>query len=224
MDKLTNLVHPSWKEILQPVEPMVADIGNFLRERQQQGIKFLPAGENILRAFRQPLDNIKIIIVGQDPYPTPGHPVGLSFSVDAKVSPLPKSLQNIFKEYTTDLGLPYPQNGDLSKWEERGVLLLNRVLTVEPGKPGSHQNIGWEKVTATAIKGLAEYNSPKVAILWGKQAEQVKDLLGKTPYLVSPHPSPLSAHRGFFGSKPFSKANELLLAQKSTPVDWNLSD
>lgn len=222
MKKLTELVHPSWKDILLPVEGVVAEIGVFLREQQKQGIGFLPGGKNILRAFQQPLDNIKVIIVGQDPYPTPGHPVGLSFSVAPNVHPLPKSLQNIFQEYVNDLGYEYPKNGDLSPWESRGVLLLNRVLTVAIGKPASHQGIGWEKVTDTALSGLAQFNSPKVAILWGKQAAQVKDKLADTPCITSAHPSPLSAHRGFFNSRPFSRANELLVSQHTEPVDWKL--
>lgn len=176
----------------------------------------------MLRAFSTPLDAVRVLIVGQDPYPTPGHPVGLSFSVAADVRPVPRSLANIFTEYLDDLGLPRPSNGDLSPWAAQGVLLLNRVLTVQPGAPASHRGKGWEQVTEAAIRALAARGGPLVAVLWGRDALALSPLLGGVPQIASPHPSPLSASRGFFGSKPFSRVNAALLAQGGTPVDWQL--
>ena len=151
--------------------------------------------------------------MGQDPYPTPGHPVGLSFSVAPEVRRLPRSLLNIFREYRDDLGYPMPATGDLSPWAERGVMLLNRALTVQPGKPGSHRGKGWEEVTDQAIRALAERGGPLVAILWGRDARSLAPLLEDVPRVESAHPSPNSADRGFFGSRPFSRANQLLEEQ-----------
>jgi uracil-DNA glycosylase len=170
-----------------------------------------------------PLEDVRVLIVGQDPYPTPGHPVGLSFSVAPDVRPVPRSLQNIYQELGTDLGLPPPANGDLSPWFERGVMLLNRVLTVCPGRPASHQGKGWETVTGQAISGLVARGGPLVAILWGRQAQSLAPMLGQVPRIESAHPSPLSARSGFFGSRPFSRANELLARQGATPIDWRLT-
>ena len=175
-----------------------------------------------MRAFTHPLDAVRVLIVGQDPYPTPGHPVGLSFSVAPDVRPIPRSLANIYQELATDLGLPQPSTGDLSPWADRGVLLLNRVLTVGPGKPGSHRGRGWEDLTAAAIAGLVARGGPLVAILWGRDARSLAPSLGAVPRIESAHPSPLSAHSGFFGSRPFSRANAALTAQGSSPVDWSL--
>ncbi|TCP52030.1 uracil-DNA glycosylase [Tamaricihabitans halophyticus] len=197
-------------------------MGEFLRAEIAEGRSYLPAGEHVLRAFNQPFDQVRVLIVGQDPYPTPGHAIGLCFSVAADVSPLPKSLINIYAEYGTDLGHPAPSNGDLSAWTDNGVLLLNRALTVRPHKPNSHQGKGWEEVTEQAIKALAARDAPLVAILWGRNARNLKPLLGNVPCVESPHPSPLSAHNGFFGSRPFSRANELLVKQGAEPIDWKL--
>lgn len=219
---LTDLVHPSWAAALAPVTTQVATLGAFLRAERASGRGYLPAGENILRAFTQPLDAVRVLIVGQDPYPGRGHAVGLSFSVAADVHPLPRSLQNIFTELRTDLDVPQPSNGDLSPWVDRGVLLLNRVLTVEPGVAGSHRNKGWETVTAQAISALGARGGPLVAILWGRDAQALEPSLGVVPCLKSPHPSPLSARRGFFGSRPFSSANDLLRQQGAEPIDWSL--
>jgi uracil-DNA glycosylase len=219
---LTELVDPGWAAALSGVEERIAELGRFLREEAAAGRGYLPRGEHILRAFTQPLADTRVLIVGQDPYPTPGHAVGLSFSVGPDVRPLPKSLVNIFREYCDDLGYPEPSTGDLSPWAERGVLLLNRSLTVQPTRPNSHQGRGWEAVTDAAIRALAERGGPLVAILWGRNARNLKPLLANVPAIESAHPSPLSAHNGFFGSRPFSRANALLAGQGAGPVDWRL--
>jgi uracil-DNA glycosylase len=219
---LSDLVHPSWVPALEPVADTVTELGEFLRAEVAAGRGYLPAGEHVLRAFERPLDDVRVLIVGQDPYPTPGHAVGLSFSVAPDVTPIPKSLVNIYKELQTDLGLPAPTNGDLSPWADQGVLLLNRVLTVRPGAPASHRGKGWEHVTAAAITALVERGGPLVAILWGRDARNLAPHLTGIRAIESPHPSPLSAHSGFFGSRPFSRANELLAQQGADPVDWRL--
>ncbi len=211
-----------WAAALAPVADRITAMGEFLRAEVAAGRTYLPAGENVLRAFQQPFHAVRVLIVGQDPYPTPGHAVGLSFSVSPETRPIPKSLINIYTEYVADLGHPKPSNGDLTPWTEQGVLLLNRALTVQPGKSNSHRNKGWEPVTEQAIKALAERDSPLVAILWGSQARALKPLLGADRCVESVHPSPLSAAGGFFGSRPFSKANELLVRQGAEPVDWKL--
>ncbi len=219
---LSQIIHPSWAEALEPVADRIAAMGDFLRAELAAGRSYLPAGAQVLRAFTIPLDRVKVLIVGQDPYPTPGHPVGLSFSVAADVRPLPRSLGNIYRELEADLGIAPAETGDLTPWFEQGVLLLNRVLTVAPGHPASHRNKGWEEVTDRAIEVLASRGGPLVAILWGKDAQSLKPMLGNTPLIMSPHPSPLSASRGFFGSKPFSRANAALLAQGGTEIDWQV--
>ena len=219
---LTALVHPSWAAALEPVADTVAHLGDFLRGEVAAGRGYRPAGGHVLRAFEQPLDDVRVLLVGQDPYPTPGHAVGLSFSVGADVQPVPRSLANIYQELQTDLGLPRPSTGDLSPWADQGVLLLNRVLTVAPGKPASHRGKGWETVTAQAISALVRRGGPLVAILWGRDARNLVPHLHGIPAVESAHPSPLSAHSGFFGSRPFSRANELLAQQGATPIDWRL--
>jgi uracil-DNA glycosylase len=219
---LNELVGPGWDEALAPVEGRIRAMGDFLRAEAAAGRGFLPGGERVFAAFQQPFDDVRVLIVGQDPYPTPGHPIGLCFSVAPKVRPLPKSLDNIFREYRDDLGLPPPANGDLTPWVGQGVLLLNRALTVQPGKPASHRGKGWEEVTARAIEALLERDQPLVALLWGRDACSLASMLGPSRCLQSPHPSPLSASRGFFGSRPFSRANELLTEQGAPPVDWRL--
>jgi uracil-DNA glycosylase len=221
-EALANIVEAGWAAALAPVADQIARMGTFLREEIAAGRRYLPAGDLVLRAFTQPFDDVRVLIVGQDPYPTPGHPVGLSFSVDPHVRRLPGSLVNIFREYSADLGYPVPSTGDLSPWAERGVLLLNRVLTVEPGKPGSHRGKGWEEVTEQAIRALAARDKPLVAILWGRDARNLAPVLGKTPRIESAHPSPMSASAGFFGTRPFSRANALLEGQGAAPVDWKL--
>ncbi len=229
-EPLRTIVDAGWAEALEPVEGQIAAMGEFLRAEIAAGRRYLPAGENVLRAFKQPFGAVRVLIVGQDPYPTPGHPIGLSFSVAPEVRRLPPSLLNIFTEYSADLGYPRPTNGDLTPWSERGVLLLNRVLTVQPGKPASHRGKGWEQVTEQAIRALAargREEGPLVAILWGRDARTLVPLLAQTgdtsvPCIESAHPSPNSAHSGFFGSRPFSRANHLLEQQGAEPVDWKL--
>jgi uracil-DNA glycosylase len=213
---------PGWAAALAPAADRISAMGDFLRAELAAGRRYLPAGDKVLRAFQQPLSTVRVLIVGQDPYPTPGNPVGLSFSVAPDVRRLPPSLINIFREYTADLGYPAPATGDLSPWSERGVLLLNRVLTVQPGKPGSHRGKGWEEVTDQAIRALAARQQPLVAILWGRDARSLAPLLGSVPLIESAHPSPNSADRGFFGSRPFSRANALLEKQGADPIDWKL--
>ncbi len=217
-----GLVAPDWAEALAPVEPAITRMGAFLRAELAAGRTYLPAGDRILRAFQRPLSDVRVLVVGQDPYPTPGHAVGLSFSVAPEVRPLPRSLVNIFKELYDDLGIGPPRNGDLTPWADQGVLLLNRVLTVSPGAAGSHRGRGWEEVTERAIAVLAARGGPLAAILWGRDAQGLKPMLGPVPWVESPHPSPLSASRGFFGSRPFSRVNELLTRQGADPVDWRL--
>jgi uracil-DNA glycosylase len=219
---LHELVDTGWARVLEPVADRVAAMGDFLRAELAAGRTYLPAGRNVLRAFLQPFDDVRVLIVGQDPYPTPGHAVGLSFSVAPDVRPLPASLVNIFREYTDDLGLPEPSTGDLSPWAEHGVLLLNRALTVAPHRPASHRGKGWEEVTEEAIRGLAARGTPLVAILWGRDARNLRPLLGGVPCIESAHPSPMSARGGFFGSRPFSRANQFLIEQGAEPVDWKL--
>jgi uracil-DNA glycosylase len=219
---LAELIDPGWAAALEPVAPDIARMGDFLRAEVAAGRPYLPAGDRVLRAFEAPLDDVRVLIVGQDPYPTPGHPVGLSFSVDPSVRPVPRSLQNIYRELHDDLGVPTPLDGDLTPWARQGVMLLNRVLTVRAGVSGSHRGKGWEAVTEHAIRSLVARGGPLVAILWGRDAGTLRPLLGDTPIIASAHPSPLSASAGFFGSRPFSRANELLTTAGAPPVDWSL--
>lgn len=219
---LEELIAPDWAAALAPVRQQIAGLGDFLRAESAAGRGYLPAGSVVLRAFIQPLAEVKVLVLGQDPYPTPGHPVGLSFSVDRDVRPLPKSLLNIYRELHDDIGVSPPPHGDLSTWADHGVLLLNRVLTVQPGRPASHRGKGWEPITDVAIDALVQRGTPLVAILWGRDAQSVRPALGATPIVASAHPSPLSAQRGFFGSRPFSRANTLLIERGATPVDWAL--
>jgi uracil-DNA glycosylase len=223
---LDEVMDVGWAASMSPVAPDIGRMGDFLRAEIRAGRSYLPSGSNVLRAFQRPLAGVKVLIVGQDPYPTPGHAVGLSFAVDRQVRPLPRSLGNIYRELAADVGIAPPAHGDLTGWSDQGVLLLNRVLTVAPGQPGSHRNKGWEPVTEAAIRALVERyqggQAPLVAILWGKDAQSLRSLLDGVPVLASAHPSPMSADRGFFGSRPFSRANELLVQQGAAPVDWAL--
>ncbi|GAA1670089.1 uracil-DNA glycosylase [Mycolicibacterium murale] len=220
---LGELVDDGWAQALAPVSSQVAQMGEFLRAEIAEGRGYLPPGAHVLRAFTFPFDKVRVLIVGQDPYPTPGHAIGLSFSVAPDVRPLPRSLANIFTEYSADLGHPSPSCGDLTPWSEKGVMLLNRVLTVRPGTPASHRGKGWEAVTECAITALVQRQTPLVAILWGRDASTLKPMLGANCVAIeSAHPSPLSASRGFFGSRPFSRANALLAEMGAEPIDWRL--
>ena len=219
---LDRLVAPDWALALASVEPQIRAMGQFLRDEVAAGREYLPAGDAVLRAFQRPLADVRVLVVGQDPYPTPGHPMGLSFSVQSDVRPLPRSLSNIFTELVADVGVAPPSTGDLSPWADQGVMLLNRVLTARPGAPASHRRRGWESVTDRAIAALVERGGPLVAVLWGRDAQSLRPALGTVPTVESVHPSPLSASRGFFGSRPFSQVNESLVAQGAEPVDWSL--
>lgn len=217
-------IDAGWAHALAPVAPHLARLEDFLRAENEAGRGYLPGEHHVLRAFGAPLADVRVLIVGQDPYPTPGHPIGLSFAVDPHVRPVPRSLANIYRELADDLGVVPPPHGDLTNWSANGVMLLNRVLTVQPGAPASHRGKGWETVTDHAIRSLVSRGGPLVAVLWGRDAQQLGTLLGDTPTIESAHPSPLSASRGFFGSRPFSRANALLEAQGAAPVDWSLPD
>ena len=222
MSALKDIMASDWAEVMQPVEIDIHNMGDFLRDELRAGHKFLPAPENIFRAFKTPLKDIRVLIVGQDPYPTPGHPIGLSFAVDKQVRPLPKSLQNIYQELASDLSVTPPADGDLSRWSEQGVMLLNRNLSVQVGQPNSHAGKGWEAITEQAIKALNERDQPLVAILWGANARQLKQFLTNPHILIieSAHPSPLSARNGFFGSRPFSRTNSYLERNCLKPIRW----
>ena len=217
-----GLMAPDWAEQLAPVDDQVAAMGQFLRAEVGAGRGYLPRGDQVFRAFQRPLADVRVLVVGQDPYPTPGHPIGLSFAVEAHVRPLPPSLVNIYTELQSDLGIEPPPHGDLTAWADQGVMLLNRALTVQPGRSAAHRGKGWEPITQCAIETLVRRGGPCVAILWGSDARSLKPMLGGIPVVESPHPSPLSAYRGFFGSRPFSKVDALLERQGGRPVDWRL--
>ena len=227
---LAPLVGPGWSDVLEPVAATIAALGDRLRAEQAAGRRFAPSGANVFAALAMPLQSVRVLIVGQDPYPTPGHATGLAFAVDRHVRPLPPSLRNLLTEYATDLGRPRPRHGDLRPWVGQGVLLLNRVLTVQHGLAGSHRGWGWEQVTDTIVERLAVHHRdagmPLVALLWGRDAQTVAPRLRALGAHVrtAVHPSPLSAHRGFFGSRPFTTANTLLTGAGAAPVDWHLPD
>jgi uracil-DNA glycosylase len=215
---LPALVEPGWARALAPVADRIAALQDLLAAEPGH----LPPPGQVLRAFEQPFADVRVLVVGQDPYPTPGHAVGLSFSVAPGLRPLPRSLANVFTELVADVGTPRPVDGDLTPWTRQGVLLLNRVLSVRPGEPGSHRGRGWEEVTDRAVTALVERGGPLVAVLWGRDAQSLRPLLAGVPTVESAHPSPMSAARGFFGSRPFSRVNALLAEQGAAPVDWSL--
>lgn len=215
-------IDAGWAEALAPVAADIAAVSARVQAERDAGVEVLPAADNVFRAFQRPLTDVRVLIVGQDPYPTPGHAIGLSFAVNRDVRPLPRSLSNIYKELNADLGIAPASHGDLSAWADQGVMMLNRVLTVAPGAAGSHRRWGWERITEHAIRVLAGREQPLVAVLWGKDAENLRGWLGETPAIVSAHPSPLSASRGFFGSRPFSAVNDLLRQQGAAPIDWRV--
>jgi uracil-DNA glycosylase len=218
----TEGLSPDWVEALQPAAAALAQAEAFCDAEEAAGRTYLPERSRVLRAFTRPLADVRVLVLGQDPYPNASHPVGLAFSVAPDVRPVPRSLRNLYVELQADLGIPLAEHGDLTAWFEQGVLLLNRVLTVEPGKSGSHRRRGWEEVTQRAIEALVERGGPLVAVLWGADARKLVPLLGDVPVVESAHPSPLSARYGFFGSRPFSRVNELLAAQGAEPIDWRL--
>lgn len=220
--QLSDVMAPDWAAALAPVEHQIHELGEFLRAENGAGRRYLPAGQHVLRAFERPLADVRVLIVGQDPYPTPGHAIGLSFAVDSHVRPVPRSLANIYRELAADLGHTPPTSGDLTPWVDQGVLLLNRVLTVRAGAAGSHRGKGWEQVTQRAIEALVARGGPLVAVLWGRDAQGLTPMLGEVPIVASTHPSPLSAHGGFLGSRPFSRVNSLLERQGAHPIDWSL--
>lgn len=213
---------PDWAQELSPLEEKLRGLGRMLQREYDAGTGFLPRPTRVLRALEAPLSGVKVLIVGQDPYPTPGHSVGLSFSVDRGTAPLPRSLSNIYKELNADLGIAPASHGDLGAWSRQGVLLLNRVLTVAPGAAGSHRRRGWEEITEAVIRTLVAQKQPLVSVLWGKDAQALSPWLTGTAIIESAHPSPLSASRGFFGSKPFSRVNASLREQGAEPIDWTL--
>ncbi|KUG55242.1 uracil-DNA glycosylase [Kocuria palustris] len=219
---LAEIMAEDWAEALRPVEDAIHGMGDFLRQEHAQGQRTFPPGPEILRAFQEPMAEVRVLILGQDPYPTPGHAMGLSFSVRPDVRPLPRSLQNIYRELHDDLGIAPAENGDLSAWSRQGVMLLNRCLTVRDGVPASHHGKGWEAVTECAVRALAARGGPLVGLLWGRPARQCAPWLAPTPTVESTHPSPLSASRGFFGSRPFSQVNRLLEEQGAAPIDWSV--
>jgi uracil-DNA glycosylase len=221
-DDLLAPVHESWRACLSDHGDVLADIAGFLDSERAEGRGFLPGEHLVMRALSVPAPDVRVLILGQDPYPTPGHAVGLAFSVAPDISPVPASLRNIFTELSTDIAAPIPDSGDLTPWRDQGVLLLNRVLTVAPGEPASHRGRGWESITLAVVRELARVSPGFVAVLWGKPAAEVLAELGAAPALRSAHPSPLSAYRGFFGSRPFSWANRELARLGREPVDWSL--
>lgn len=219
---LSSIMHEEWAQALAPVEPQIRAMGDFLRTEHAAGHRTFPTGDDIFRAFARPMSEVKVLILGQDPYPTPGHAMGMSFSVHRDVRPLPRSLNNIYRELNDDLGIAPAEHGDLSSWADEGVMLMNRVLSVREGKPASHRNKGWEQVTQQAIEALVARDKPLVGLLWGADARRTAPMLAPYPCVESAHPSPLSASKGFFGSRPFSRVNELLAQQGATGVDWHV--
>ncbi len=207
-------LHAARPALLRALAATAADVA--------AGREVLPRGDRVLRALGQPPEDVRVLVVGQDPYPTPGHAVGLSFAVEPAVRPLPPSLRNLLAERDADTGLPPAATGDLSPWADRGVLLLNRVLTVGAGDAGSHRRRGWEAVTEELVRLLVARGGPLVAVLWGKDAQTLRPVLGTTAVVESAHPSPLSARRGFLGSRPFTAVDAALAAQGAAPVDWSL--
>ena len=213
-------VHSTWLPMFDQVVTELEDIGERINAERQTGQVLAPDSADIFRAFRQSLNDVRVVILGQDPYPTPGHAVGLAFSTNRGVRPLPRSLTNIYTELRDDLAIQPAEHGDLSRWVNQGVLLLNTSLTVREGDAGSHRSWPWKDVTGAALRALAHRGGPLVAVLWGREAQWAAPLLTGINLLDSAHPSPLSAHRGFFGSRPFSRVNDLLVAQSGNPIDW----
>jgi uracil-DNA glycosylase len=206
----------SWQPLFAEHESELAKIQEVITSQ-----RITPTYENVLRVFTYPVSHYRAVIVGQDPYPTPGYATGLAFSVSPKVTKLPASLKNIFTEYVSDTGFSFPVNGDLSNWADNGVALLNSSLTLNLDDKSEHLNIGWQLITSAALDVLAIHGA--VAILWGSHAQKLGSKFPDTHKIESVHPSPLSAYRGFFGSKPFTRCNDLLIASEMSPILWDLS-
>ena len=218
---LNTIMSEDWAVALAPVEEQIRAMGDFLRAEHAAGYRTCPPAGDIFNAFRRPMSQVKVLIIGQDPYPTPGNAMGLSFSVHRGM-PIPRSLSNIYQELQDDLGIEPAPHGDLSCWADEGVMLMNRVLSVRESDAGSHRGKGWEQSTECAIRALATREQPLVGLLWGADARKCAPMLRPYPSVESAHPSPLSAHRGFFGSRPFSTVNSLLVQQGAEPVDWTV--
>lgn len=246
-------VAPAWCDVLAGLGPQLGRVGDELAARLAAGERILPAPQHVFRALSIPPEDVRVLIIGQDPYPTEGHPIGLAFACDASVRPLPRSLVNIYRELADDVGLAPAAHGDLSRWLAQGVMLLNSSLTVTRGEAGSHSRCGWHEVTGAIVSelgrrgarrqgsgqhgpgryGSGHYGSGQqtqgqygagapVCILWGRHAQSFDPMLQEHPVIKSAHPSPLSARRGFFGSRPFSRANQALVSMGYDPIDWTV--
>lgn len=222
LPRFADRIDPSWLDLLEAHSAALWAIDAALRAERESGATIAPDESRILRALEVPVDSVRVLILGQDPYPTLGHAVGWAFSTDPSVRPIPRSLANVYAELHDDLGIATPDHGDLSAWVNQGVLLLNATLTVRVGDAGSHRGLPWREVTGAVVERLARRGRPLVAVLWGNDARWAKPILGDTPIVESAHPSPLSARRGFFGSTPFSRVNESLRAQSAEPIDWHV--
>jgi uracil-DNA glycosylase len=215
---LSSLVPDHWKEILQDYNSQIDELGTKLQKRADQGERILPDKKHLFRAMELKPEQVKVIIVGQDPYPNISDAIGLSFAVPARKTGLPGSLLNLQKEIMTDIGSTTTADGDLTKWASQGVMLLNRVLTVTAGESGSHSKLGWQEITEKIVAHCA--NLGAVGLLWGSSARELAHLFNEDCLVEGVHPSPLSAHRGFLGSKPFSRVNQLLENKRKTPIIW----
>lgn len=210
---LFDQLHPDWQSVLEPFRPNLSSI-----DRALEGEVIVPEYKNVMRVLTTPIESIRVAIIGQDPYPTPGYAHGLAFSVSREIVKLPASLRNIFKELESDCAVTIPDNGDLSHWSEQGVLLLNRILTTRAGHSLAHVEIGWQEITNEVARELGQRSV--VALLWGKSAQELAHYFPAERVITSAHPSPLSAYRGFFGSKPFSACNEILRRYKMPEIQW----
>lgn len=210
---LFSQLHPDWQEVLSKLRSQIDFIDSTLKTSD-----IAPEYKNVMRSLSVSIESIRVVIIGQDPYPTPGHAHGLAFSVSDDVTPLPASLRNIFKELESDVGIPMSSNGDLSRWAQQGVLLLNRILTTESGRSLKHELLGWQLITNEIARTLGRRSV--VAILWGKNAQELSHFFDPRLTITSAHPSPLSAYRGFFGSKPFSTCNDILSHNNKPGIKW----
>ena len=208
-------LHPSWQKSLKDYLPLLDEI-----EEKISVDSYLPNSKLVMRALSRDMHQSKVLLLGQDPYPNPNYPVGLAFSIPQKETIFPSSLKNIFKELKADIGVDIPKSGDLSPWAEQGVVLLNRTLTCRTGESNSHVDSGWRSFTELCVEKIASLGA--IAILWGNNAQECSKYFATDKLITAPHPSPLSAHRGFFGSKPFSRANAALIAAGKSPIDWSL--